>query len=636
MCGIWGYVASEESVEAEDAWNGLCELTDRGPDDWGMYFSSTGKVTREDRLPAGRQTVAIGNRRLSILDISEAGNQPMRTDDGQWIVYNGEVYNYAEIRTELRAKGYTFDSDTDTEVVLKAYQEYGGTCVERFRGMFAFAIYDEEDGTVFAARDEFGIKPFYYSHADGSFTFASEVTSLLAAGVVEPELNYRAVDGFLALGYVPSPDTIIDGVHSLPPGTTLQYDIETDGLDISEYDSNTSGSAGGRSSDRLRELLAESVELRLRSDVPVGTFLSGGLDSSAITALVRDILPEDADIRTYSIGFEETEYSEAAVAERVASALGTNHTTASISGADVREELEEIFDAMDQPTIDGVNSYFVSKVAADDGMKVTLSGLGSDELLYGYPTFDDVPGYHRWIEPFHRIPHPLRAAVAGVIERTGRFIPDQPTDKLADAAGAESAFGASYLLSRGLFPEPARRRMTTDAVPVSDWSEEIGASDAGDTTRRTAAERTSDAELSWYMSNQLLRDTDAMSMAHSLEVRVPFLDSELVGYARSLGPPAPDAEEKELLKEAVGDLLPTEVLEREKSGFVFPFESWLRDDLRDVLEEALASEEGLESVGLQPDSAAEIEASFRTGEIHWTRIWALVVLTKWADHHLPA
>jgi asparagine synthase (glutamine-hydrolysing) len=634
MCGIWGYVASENPVDASRAWDGLCALTDRGPDDWGMYFGGVGKVTCEDDLPSGQQSIAIGNRRLSILDISAAGNQPMRTDDGQWIVYNGEVYNYRELRDELRGLGYTFESDTDTEVVLKAYQEFGPDCVDRFRGMFAFAIYDEERGTVFAARDRFGIKPFYYVDGDDSFAFASEVTSLLSGGVVDPELNHRAVDGFLTFGYVPCPETILDGVRALPPGSTLRYDEATDDLGISQYDADISGTGAEPSPERLRELLAESVELRLRSDVPVGTFLSGGLDSSAVTALVREAMPEDSDIRTYSIGFEEGEYSEADIAERVASLLGTDHTTESVSGADVREELDAIFDAMDQPTIDGVNSYFVSKVASEDGMKVTLSGLGSDELLYGYPTFASVSGYHRWIRPFHRIPGPLRTVIARTIERAGRHVSGQPTDKLADTAGAGSAFGASYLLSRGLFPEPARRRLTTDIVPVSDWSEEIGDSTASADAGLTTMERTSDAEARWYMGNQLLRDTDAMSMAHSLEVRVPFLDAELAAYARSVGPPESETHEKELLKDAVRDLLPAEVLDREKSGFVFPFDEWLRDDLDDVLEDTLADGDALESVGLNSDTVAAVRRSFQEGEAHWTRVWGLVVLVKWVRHHL--
>jgi asparagine synthase (glutamine-hydrolysing) len=558
----------------------------------------------------------------------------MRTDDGQWIVYNGEVYNYRELRDELRGLGYTFESDTDTEVVLKAYQEFGPDCVDRFRGMFAFAIYDEERGTVFAARDRFGIKPFYYVDGDDSFAFASEVTSLLSGGVVDPELNHRAVDGFLTFGYVPCPETILDGVRALPPGSTLRYDEATDDLGISQYDADISGTGAEPSPERLRELLAESVELRLRSDVPVGTFLSGGLDSSAVTALVREAMPEDSDIRTYSIGFEEGEYSEADIAERVASLLGTDHTTESVSGADVREELDAIFDAMDQPTIDGVNSYFVSKVASEDGMKVTLSGLGSDELLYGYPTFASVSGYHRWIRPFHRIPGPLRTVIARTIERAGRHVSGQPTDKLADTAGAGSAFGASYLLSRGLFPEPARRRLTTDIVPVSDWSEEIGDSTASADAGLTTMERTSDAEARWYMGNQLLRDTDAMSMAHSLEVRVPFLDAELAAYARSVGPPESETHEKELLKDAVRDLLPAEVLDREKSGFVFPFDEWLRDDLDDVLEDTLADGDALESVGLNSDTVAAVRRSFQEGEAHWTRVWGLVVLVKWVRHHL--
>lgn len=634
MCGIWGYVAREEAIDPSDAWDGLCSLTDRGPDDWGMYFGGTGKVTSEEELPGSEQSVVLGNRRLSILDISDAGNQPMRTADGRWIVYNGEVYNYREIRETLRDRGYSFESETDTEVVLKAYSEYGAGCVQHFRGMFAFAVYDERDGTLFAARDRFGIKPFYYAERGAALAFASEVTSMVSGGVVEPALDPVGVDGFLSFGYVPSPRTILTGVRSLPPGTVLTYDPDGGGTEIDRYyeidfDGDTDDSV-----ERFRELLCESVRLRLRSDVPVGTFLSGGLDSSTVAALVCGESPDSADVRTYSIGFEQTSYSEAEFAREVASELGTDHTTASITGTDVRSEVDDIFEAMDQPTIDGVNTYFVSKLAADDGVKVALSGLGSDELLYGYSTFDDVHRYYRLCERLDSIPDVVGNAVARVVEFAGRYLPGQPTGKVAQSLVSDSPFGAAYLLSRGLFTQSTRRKLLTDAASVTDWSSELERADPSGDSTWSVEESVSYAELTWYLHSQLLRDTDSMSMTHSLEVRVPFLDTGVAEFCLSLDDETKSSGQKAFLKRAIEDDVPSSVIERKKSGFVLPFDNWLREDLREEVRDTLEDDVLLRLAGLNPEAVRSVQAAFEDGNVHWTRLWSLYVLACWVDRYV--
>lgn len=632
MCGIWGFVGKEEMISVDDAWTGLCSLTDRGPDDWGVYIDGEGKVTDERGLPDGEREVVLGNRRLSILDLSAAGNQPMGTEEGFWIVYNGEVYNYREIREELRDRGYEFTSDSDTEVVLRTYEEFGEGCVKRFRGMFAFAVYDAGSGRLFAARDRFGIKPFYYDPNDDRLAFASEVTSLLESGVSQPRLDSKSVDGFLALGYVPGSRTIVEGVESLPPGSRLTYDRETGECEVERYWTPTFGEGTPATAEHVRELLEESVELRLRSDVPVGAFLSGGLDSSTIVALMREVDPDHGDLHTFSIGFDHEAYSETEFAETVAEAFGTEHTSRTVTASDVRSELDDIVDAMDQPTVNGVNTYFVSKATVDAGLKVALSGLGSDELLSGYPTFEEVPRRYHAAKWLYVVPSPIRQVIAEGIERIGSLLPGAPTGKVADAIRSDAPFGAAYLSSRGLFTDRQRRALLGGRSEVA-WDAVIEQEVEATLDRSGVEDAVSATELTWYMHNQLLRDTDVMSMAHSLEVRVPFLDSALAEYVMATNPTSKQRDEKNLLKDAVGDVVPLEIIERRKSGFTFPFADWLRDDFGPVVDRAL-DDDILRRASVDPNAATAVEERFYEGDIHWSRLWALVVLSLWVERHL--
>lgn len=634
MCGIWGYISEDTPIHTTDAWNGLCSLTARGPDDWGLYISDQGKIIEENDLLNGERSTILGNRRLSILDLSQAGNQPMGSDDEGWIVYNGEVYNYRELREDLKNRGYEFTSDTDTEVILRAYQEYGEECVERFRGMFAFTIYEPIKNRLFAARDRFGIKPFYYDQDDDRFAFASEVTALLESDVSDPELDPTSVDGFLTFGHVPEPRTIIEDVRSLPPGSTLRYDVDEGTCDIEPYWIPSFGGDTPAASDRVRELLAKSVELRLRSDVPVGAFLSGGLDSSTIIALMRQASErgdEDNSLHTFSIGFDHETFSETEFAESVAETFGTEHTSREVTADDVRDHLDDIIGAMDQPTIDGVNTYFVSKVAAEAGLKVALSGLGSDELFFGYPSFESVPRWARAARVLYEVPSSVRRPIACAIDRFGTVVPGAHTGELADAVRADNPFGAAYVTQRGLFTS-AQRRSLHDTEPV-DWADRTERTVETTLTTSHTTDAVSHAELAWYMRNQLLRDTDALSMAHSLEVRVPFLDTVLAEYLMESSTESKQGGEKQLLKDAVDDSVPLEIIEREKTGFTFPFADWLAGDLGDVVVRAFNTDR-LAQTPLDSTVCEEIRRAFDRGEVHWSRLWALVVLSLWIDEHI--
>lgn len=630
MCGIWGFASDLRTVPLSNAWNGLCSLRERGPDDWGVYAKGRGILTSESEL-TGDSSVVIGNRRLSILDLSAAGRQPMVADGRYRIVYNGELYNYRELRNELETTGHSFESDTDTEVVLRAYTEWGESAVQRFRGMFAFGIWDEEEREVFLARDRLGIKPLYYSHENGRLAFASTVTALLDSNVVDRQLDPAGVDGFLTFGSVPAPRTIVDGVRPMPPGTTLRYDIESDTTSVSEYWTPDFGGESGLTPDVVRDHLAKSVSLRLRSDVPVGAFLSGGLDSSSVVAAMQ--AAGDADLRTFAITFDEDEYAEGDDAEAAAKAFGTDHETHVITAADIRRELDDVVAAMDQPTVDGINTYFVSKAASEAGLKVALSGVGGDELFRGYSTFRMVPRIARGGRIASFIPRSIRDLISRPLERLDGSI-DAPAGELAEMLRTDEPFGGAYIATRGLFTRRQRQQLLE--ADTQDFAPDVASSIRKTLSTGSDGDAVSHAEIRWYMHNQLLRDTDAMGMAHSLEVRVPLLDSEFVDTVAAAGDEAFAGDgEKPLLRDAMADELPERVLQKDKSGFTFPFADWLDDELTEVVDEALALER-LEATSLDEDAVVGVRERFASGSVHWSRVWALVVLSLWIDEHITA
>jgi len=430
---------------------------------------------------------------------------------------------------------------------------------------------------------------------------------------------------------VPAPRTIVKGVRSLPAGAILDYtrgDVEPT---IRRYWTPSFEDGTETTADRLRSLLEESVSLRLRSDVPVGAFLSGGLDSSAIVSVVRRMRSSEEALHTFSIGFQELPYSETAFAEEVAETFGTHHTSHTVSAADVREKLPAIIAKMDQPTIDGINSYFVSNVAAEADLKVALSGLGGDELFHGYPTFEQVPRLTRIARWHGRLPGRIDDRVASLYENVDNLVDAVPFAQIADACRAESPFGGAYVAARGVFTASQRRRLL-DTDPT-DWSTLV--QETVDRTLATGSKRegVSHGELTWYMHNQLLRDTDVMSMAHSLEVRVPLLDSKLAQAVTGTSAADKARGEKALLADAVAEDLPTAVLDREKSGFTFPMAEWLGDELKPIVDEALKPER-LANTPIDPGAMKSVRSRFERGDLHWSRLWALVILSLWVDEHL--
>lgn len=629
MCGIAGIISTKGEVDPITLREVEKAMVHRGPDGSGIFLSKDKKV-------------GLVNRRLSIIDLSPAGHQPMFTPDKRFtIVHNGEVYNYKEIRKILESKGYKFKSNTDTEVILYSYAEWGPGCLEKFRGMFAFAIWDEFEKKLFLARDRLGIKPVYYSNSGGTFVFASELKALKSSGFISSDINPAALVAYFMLGSIPCPMTIYQGVYALEPGSYLIW--QNGAFEIHRYwdlPVQTREVNGKEEAvERVKELLLESVRLRMISDVPLGAFLSGGLDSSSVVALMRKV--SNGKIRTCSIIFEEKEYSEESYARTVAEAFETEHYERVITLEDLKAEWDKIFWAMDQPTIDGVNTYFVSKTAREIGLKVALSGLGGDELFGGYPnTFYGIPKLLKLLRFIQGIPAGQRVAVWIL----NNFATNSKFNKLSDALSRPPTLASAYLVMRGLFPfkeikslvspEIWNEAIKKDFNPILYISEQAGSSLTPTPLQLNSAylfNWISRAELTTYTHNQLLRDTDVMSMVHSLEIRVPFLDHVLVEEVLKIpGVVKVDRNNpKILLISALDGLLPKLVAERkDKTGFTFPLALWLG---RVAKEASLLPNE---VPFLRKEALKNIIEGFRSGKIGWSRFWSVLVWNEWSKSEI--
>jgi len=588
----------------------------------------------------------------------------MRNEDGTvWIVYNGETYNYREERAVLEGKGHSFFSGSDTEVVLRMYECFGDDFLFRMRGMFSLAIYDSRGGRgrerLLLARDHFGIKPLLYVRVGGCFLFASEMKAMLASGLVEPRFDPEALRLLLTYGSIPQPRTAVAGVRMLPPGHRMIVDARGERLDRYWKLATDRGPRLARVPypdlvSRVRSVLEESVRLQMVSDVPVGAFLSGGVDSSLLVALMARISPHK--IRTFSVGFGEDEYplDESDQAERLAGFIGTQHTRVLVEGRQVRDRIRHFASAIDQPSIDGINSYFVAR-AARGGVTVAISGTGGDELFAGYPWFIDMAMAER-----EEREHPFRTASMHLL---GPLVRHRILDRLAAgrfAGGLERLRAGS-----GFFPRYARifrifgveetakvlsAGMRVEAETWSEPSRDLAMSDV--LPSAPLVERVSAICLRGYTQNQLLRDIDAVSMANSLEVRVPFLDPVVVDLALSLPREAklgdvaqmPDpmyaayetTGAKRILIDAAKGLLPEGMARQKKRGFGMPFDAWLKGPLGEVLEDALAPSAVRGRGYFEEREVRKAVEDFQEGRRGWTRPWLLMITELWCREVLDA
>ena len=634
MCGILGAVGAPDEVRQECLVRGLTALAHRGPDDSGWQL-----IAHQVPQPT---SVFLGNRRLAILDLSPAAHQPMQDrETGNWIVYNGEIYNFQAIRSELEAEGTVFNSRSDTEVVLKAYTKWACECLDHFRGMFAFAIWDARARALFLARDRFGEKPLYYFHGDRFFIFASEVRSLLQTGLVARTLDEVGLLEFLRYGSVSEPDTLIRGVRCLPPAHCL---VLKDGeasirkywdLDNIQPDGpapSLGAHVACRRIDELRSHLEDAILLRTVSDVPVGIFLSGGIDSSSLVALLSGKNP---NCTTFSVVFNESDYNEAQYSRSISRRFRTDHHEIAISSREVMNSVPNIIGAMDQATIDGVNTYIISRETRRMGYKVALSGLGADEIFVGYETFKAVPRME-WIASCANSINPVLRHLLAFIIRAQMSKCRSKGEKLVALIEGNQRLPHPYALARTLFLPYQLQQLTSIRDIDSHRLNGPLAQTAKWAERFDAVNRTSYLELRHYMANTLLRDSDCMGMAHGLELRMPFLDHKLAEFVFRIPGPAKvkSGVSKWLLVEAMRGALPHAIVHRPKRGFTFPFEVWLKKEMRHEMEEVLSDESANLSAGLDRKFVTNVWQDFMSGKTTWSRPWSLYVLKRWVTAFL--
>lgn len=632
MCGIFGIVSRGGVVSPDLLEKAARSLAHRGPDDSGTVIV--------DCSAAAPCQLGFAHTRLSIIDLSPLGHQPMQDPvTGNWIVYNGEIYNFRELRKELEAADVEFKSQSDTEVILAAYRVWGESCLTRLGGMFAFALWDAQRKRLLLARDPIGIKPLYYHQSEQTFIFASEVRTLLQTGLVPRRTDPTGVLSYIEFGSVYEPWTIVEGVKAVPAGHVLT--LENGSVSTREYwnplpssraESIQQSGNGIATADRLPVILRDAVLSHLVSDVPVGVFLSGGIDSSALVAVLSK---NGVRANTFSLVFQEEEFDEGQYSREIARRFGTEHHEIPISLQDTLAALPEAICAMDQPTIDGINTYLVSAKTRAAGVKVALTGLGADEMFAGYSNFRRVPRMESLVQRLGRMPklarRPLAASMALFGGRSDR------NRKLAEMAGGGDPIVHPYFLARLLFgsadrealfsaPDYAASQQSLDRV----LQESVVASQSLDPVNRVSY-----LESHCYMRNTLLRDSDFMSMAHGLELRVPFLDRVLVEAcfripgARKLEGKLPKA----LLLASLGAELPREIVNRPKRGFTLPFERWLRGEMRPMVEDTLMKSDW-DQTSINTGAVREVWSRFLAAETSWSRPWSLFVLQRWCEQNL--
>jgi len=588
MCRIAGIINSKKSFEqVNQQVKAMCDsMQHGGPDDRGIYAI--------DKMP-----LCLGNRRLAILDLSSSGHQPMISHNGDLVItYNGEIYNYRQIRTELINLGYIFKSQTDTEVILYAYQQWGEAAFEKLDGLFAFCIFDKRKQCIYLVRDQNGIKPLYYHFDKETLTFASEVKAFKHADIYQENDNWRIY--YLAFGHIPEPYTTLKDVCSLAKGCFLKYNMRSAEHFIQsyhEFESSSNIENESHAIERIREQLSLSIKQQMISDVDIGVLFSGGLDSSIITILANQF--NNKQLYSISADFNEIDFSEKKQRNSLLQKINVKKIEQLITYRDFLQHFETILADMDQPTNDGINTWFVCKTAKEQGIKVVLSGLGADELFGGYPSFDRIYKIQdlNWLSKS--------------ILRNMRFSNNTRFKRLYYLS-LNSPIG-EYLCLRGVYsPDVIAELLDIDMAKVINCLENIPLHPA---IKRTSNEtRASWFEFNMYMQNQLLKDTDFMSMSHSVEVRVPFLDRNFVNLVLSISTDIKFSykQKKKLLVEAYKEDLPTETWKRSKMGFTFPFQEWMRKN-RDIADPSR----------YQNKRAKSLIKSFGENKLHWSSALAL-------------
>lgn len=639
MCGIAGVVGRFDARTVRSLEAASDALRHRGPDGAGAWTSSANELEARAHF---------AHRRLAIIDLSADAAQPMRhAASGAVLCFNGEIYNFRELRVALEREGASFHTRSDTEVLLEAYVRWGPKCLERLRGMFAIALYDPQRRTVLLARDRLGEKPLYWAVARGAagsevIVFASEVRALLASGLVERRLAPSALASYLWNGFVYGPQSIVAGVSELPAGSYAELELASPRVEPQRFWSLPRAGARPLSRDELAAKLQEAVRLQLVSDVPLGVFLSGGVDSSAVANLA--VRSGQGAVRTFNIAFDVAKYDESGYARAVAKAIGSEHTELRVSGERFLASIDAGLRALDQPTFDGVNSYVVSRAVRDAGVVVALAGTGGDELFGGYASFRQVPRGRRLGRKLAHVPRAVRSGAVRALEAArggGRdgFKPQTRWGKLGDALDADGDFVALYQVAYALFSREFQRELRPAGAAEVSWG-------LPDARRRELAQLCENAEdlhavslleLSGFLGERLLRDTDAAGMAASIEVRLPLIDFELVELVASLQSSArfEPLGRKQALRDAGLVGLDPALFERPKSGFEMPFDRWCRNELAAAIDDVLSDASACSAAGLEPAAVQKLWRAFRSGApgLYWTRVWSLFALVWWCREH---
>jgi asparagine synthase (glutamine-hydrolysing) len=614
MCGIAGFLYfNGRSADPAAIGQMTDAISHRGPDAGATWVEGP---------------LAFGHRRLSIIDLSPAANQPFHDVTGRYvIVFNGEIYNYQEVKT--RITDYPFQTTSDTEVLVAAYAKWGPDCLAQMRGMFAFAIWDRTERSLFVARDRMGVKPLYYYLDDTKLLFASEIRSILAGGEVKKELNPAALVDLFSFQSVGGVNSIIKGIRQLEAGCWMKitgnktvhqryWDVTHPRVDFDFADQSAVRA-------RIRDLMLQSVTRRLVSDVPVGAFLSGGIDSSAVVGLMAEASPRPPS--TFNICFEEKEYDESAYAEQVAKKFGADHTRILLQPTVFLDEMTNALDAMDTPSGDGINTYVVSKAIRQKGVTVALSGVGGDELFAGYPYFNQYTTLQarNWLWKW-----------PAFIRRQAALIETGPRrERLRRLLSADScSIDRVYPVFRQMIA-PAKLSelisLNGHSSLLDDLAPELTARKA-DLRKLPLLSQVSAAEYLGYTQHTLLKDTDQMSMAVALEVREPFFDTDLVEFVMGV----PDAIKrpvypKSLLVESLKPLLPDEIVHRRKQGFLFPWNTWMKQELRSFCESHLQNMAGRSFVNGEKLLRFWKDFLAGKGDVRWGEIWLFVVLDHWME-----
>jgi asparagine synthase (glutamine-hydrolysing) len=628
MCGICGIISLSNQPLSAGIVQKIGQMNDalahRGPDDAGVWHNTS---------------VALAQRRLSIMDLSAAGHQPMLSPDKRTVItFNGEIYNYQDLKKQTPQ--YNYQGNSDTETLLAAYQKEGKAMLNKLNGMFAFAIWDASNERLLIARDHLGIKPLYYFFHKEYLIFASEIRALLASELVPRRLNKHALGDYLRYQTVYAPNTLVEGVSMLMPGHFIE--VQNGKINIESYwtleeesqISHTKSQAVAPPSNfklqtlnhqkEVRQTLREAVDRQMMSDVPFGAFLSGGIDSSVVVGLMREVTSGDID--TFTISFDEKKFDESPYARAIAERFNTKHHEIKLSPNDFLESLPDALNALDHPSGDAVNTFVVAKATKREGIKMALSGLGGDELFGGYPIFKQSERLQK-LGFLNHIPQVVRHSAGQLLKK---MTPSVQSQKIAAVLSLNTINpNTAYPIFREVLNAEQRQTLLKNgyantenplphSIPISQYQ------------NIPLYSQVSISEMSGYMQNVLLRDSDQMSMAHALELRVPLLDVELVKLVLRM----PDAVKKgvgskPLLVAAVSDLLPASLFDRPKMGFLLPFEGWMRNELREFCTTHLtylANRPEFHSIVIK-----ELWQAFLAGQkgVSWSRLWTLVALAHW-------